>query len=62
VWAIVVCTEPFRALAELNARANGVPELDLVVVPHPLGVRTPAEVEQLGREVAGQIAALANGS
>lgn len=59
MWAIVVCTEPFRTLAELNARAKGIPDLDLIVVPHPLGVRPVDEVEEIGRDVARQIAALA---
>jgi hypothetical protein len=59
VWPIVVCTEPFRALAEMNAKAKGLPELDLIVIPHPLGVRPVDAVEQLGREVANRVASLA---
>jgi hypothetical protein len=59
VWAVVVCTEPFEALARLNARARGAEDLDLVVLPHPLGVRPLDEVRQLGRQVAEHVAALA---
>jgi hypothetical protein len=59
VWAVVVCTEPFEALARLNARARGAEDLDLVVLPHPLGVRPLDEVRQLGRQVAAHVAALA---
>jgi hypothetical protein len=59
VWAIVVCTEPFRGLAQLNARARKVPDLDIIVVDHPLGVRPVDQVQELGREVARQVAQLA---
>lgn len=55
----MICTEPFRALAELNARAKGVPDLDVLIIPHPLGVRPEAEVELLGREVARLVLDLA---
>jgi hypothetical protein len=56
---VVVCTEPFEALARLNARARGAEDLDLVVLPHPLGVRPVDEVRELGRQVAERVAALA---
>jgi hypothetical protein len=62
VWPIVVCTEPFRALAEMNAKAKGLPGLDLIVIPHPLGVRPVEDVEELGREVARRVAALVAGT
>jgi hypothetical protein len=33
----VVCSEPFYRLAKTQAAAGGVPELPLIVIPHPLG-------------------------
>ena len=59
MWPVVVCTEPFRMLGESNAKALGVPGLDILLIPHPLGVRSVEEVEALGREVAHRIVALA---
>ncbi|MBM3356447.1 MAG: hypothetical protein FJY54_01815 [Betaproteobacteria bacterium] len=33
----VVCSDPFLALGKNQARVFGVPDLPLVVIPHPLG-------------------------
>ena len=37
VASVVVCSEPFHELAKTQARVFGVPDLPLVVIPHPLG-------------------------
>ncbi len=37
VSAAVICSEPFVKLAKTQARVFGVPDLDLIVIPHPLG-------------------------
>lgn len=58
MWSVVICTEPFETLAKLNARARKVEDLDVIVLPHPLGVRPVGEVQQFGREVAERMAAL----
>lgn len=58
MWPVVVCTEPFRTLADLNARGKGMAHLDLVVIPHPLGVRPVEQVEEIGRDVARNVLAL----
>jgi hypothetical protein len=48
--AVVICSEPFLRLGQTQARTLGVPDLPLVVIPHPLGglsleqVRGRAEV------------------
>jgi hypothetical protein len=61
-WVVFLCTEPFRALAEVNARALGVADLDIFVVPgnSPLGAREPIEVEELGRRLATHMMTLAS--
>jgi hypothetical protein len=59
VWPIVICTEPFEALAGINARANKVPEVDIVLIPHPLGSRRPDEIQALARRIADHVRALA---
>jgi hypothetical protein len=33
----VVCSEPFLKLGRNQARVFGVPDLPLIVIPHPLG-------------------------
>lgn len=33
----VICSAPFLKLGENQARVFGVPDLPLVVIPHPLG-------------------------
>lgn len=48
--AAVICSGPFLKLGQAQARVFGVPDLPLIVIPHPLGgislddVRGRAEV------------------
>ena len=50
VAAAVICSEPFLGLAKTQARVFGVPDLPIILIPHPLGgldlkgVKTRAEV------------------
>jgi hypothetical protein len=37
VSAAVICSEPFVKLAKTQAKVFGVPDLALIVIPHPLG-------------------------
>ena len=37
VATAVICSEPFFRLAKAQASAGGVPDLSLIVIPHPLG-------------------------
>ncbi len=37
VVSTVICSDPFLKLAKAQARVFGVPDLPLVVIPHPLG-------------------------
>lgn len=39
----------------MNAKGRKIPDLELVVVPHPLGTRPPDEIAELGRQVAAQV-------
>lgn len=50
-----MCTEPFVQVAKVNAKGRGIPDLDLIVVPHPLGTRAPDELAELGKEVAARV-------
>jgi len=35
--AAVICSEPFLKLGKTQARVFGVPDLPLLLIPHPLG-------------------------
>jgi hypothetical protein len=41
----VVCTEPFLKLAQAQARTFGVPDLPIIMIPHPLGGISVEQVE-----------------
>ena len=47
--AAVICSEPFRGLGKNQARVFGVPDLPLVMIPHPLGGLSFEQVQ--GREL-----------
>ena len=53
-----MCTQPFESLARLNMRARGAEDVDLIVLPHPLGVRPVDEVQEMGRSVAERLVEL----
>jgi hypothetical protein len=42
-------------LAKVNAAGRGIADLDLIVVPHPLGTRAPDEIAALGKDVAAHV-------
>jgi hypothetical protein len=50
-----VCTEPFVQMAKITAKGRGIPDLELVVVPHPLGTRPSEELDELGKVVAARV-------
>jgi hypothetical protein len=41
----VVCTEPFLKLAQAQAKTFGVPDLPIIMIPHPLGGISIEQVE-----------------
>ena len=41
----VVCTEPFLKLAQAQAKTFGVPDLPIIMIPHPLGGISVEQVE-----------------
>ena len=43
--AIVLCTDPFEVTARNIARMMGLPDYPFVMVEHPIGSRTPAEID-----------------
>ncbi len=55
---MVVVTSVFENLARTAARAQGYPDLRLLVLPHPMESRPEADVRRLAREHARAIVAL----
>lgn len=41
----VLCTEPFLKLAQAQAKTFGVPDLPIIMIPHPLGGISVEQVE-----------------
>jgi len=62
--AVVICSIPFVTLAKSTARVNGVPDLPLVRIDHPLGGMAEAvvraRVEQAVPQVLAQIRTIFN--
>ena len=48
--AAVVVTEVFANLARTAARARGVDPIPMLVLPHPMENRPPAEIERIAEE------------
>ena len=49
------CTEPFETMARVESDGMGLPDLPMVVVPHPLMTRTPAELTQIAEALLPQV-------
>jgi hypothetical protein len=48
--AVAVVTAVFENLARTAARAQGYPELPILVLPHPMEGRPEAEIRAIARE------------
>jgi hypothetical protein len=58
ISAAVICSEPFVTLAKTQAKVFGVPDLALIVIPHPLGGLNMAGVENRAEIANTQLIAL----
>ena len=56
--AAVVITEPFVPTAEAIARLAGMPGYPCIVVPHPFGSLTPAQVAERADRIVERVEAL----
>ena len=45
IRAAVLCTQPFLKLGKTQAQVLGVPDLPLILIPHPLGGISLEQVE-----------------
>jgi hypothetical protein len=51
----VVCSEAFLNLARTQARVFGVPDMTLIVIPHPLGGLAMSEVKSRAEHALPQL-------
>lgn len=54
----VVCSDPFLKLGQNQARVFGVPDLPLIVIPHPLGGLSLDAVKERARVAMPRLVAL----
>ena len=59
--AVVVVTEVFENLARTAARAQGYPDLRILVLPHPMESRPDAEVRAITAARFRELVALLTG-
>lgn len=55
--AILICSTPFATLAKSQARVDGVPDLLMVRIDHPLGGMVEAVVHQRVEQAVPQVLA-----
>ena len=58
--AAVVCSEPFLKLGKTQARVFGVPDLPLLLIPHPLGGLALEDVKGRAAHAIPQVLELLN--
>jgi hypothetical protein len=51
----VICSEPFLKLGKNQARVFGVPDLPLLLIPHPLGGLSLEQVEGRAQHAIPQV-------
>jgi hypothetical protein len=55
LYTAVICSEPFLKLGKTQARVFGVPELPLLLIPHPLGGLSLEQVEGRAQHAIPQV-------
>lgn len=53
--AAVICSDPFLKLAQTQARVFGIPDLPLMMIPHPLGGISLDDVKARARHVLPEL-------
>jgi hypothetical protein len=56
--AAVLCTQPFLKLGKTQAQVLGVPDLPLILIPHPLGGISIEQVEGRAQHALPELLAL----
>jgi hypothetical protein len=58
---VTICSNRFEALARATATGMGMPDLPLVIVPHPIGGISPEEVKIKADNIIDSITGLLTG-
>jgi hypothetical protein len=56
VPTVTIVSQLFEVVSGFEAASQGLPDLPIVVVPHPVATRSPEELELVGMSIADQIA------
>lgn len=59
--AAVICTEEFIPTARAQAAISGRPDYPFVIIPHPVGSLTPADLRKRAEMAVPQIIAILTG-
>ncbi len=54
-----MCSTPFVVLGKAQLKAMGYADVPIAVIPHPFGLRTPAEIREIAEKCVDDIARLA---
>ena len=52
---VTICTEAFISLAREESRNLGMPDLPIVIIPHPLGGLKENQVSERAQEALDQV-------
>jgi len=55
VPTVTFCTQPFRTLATVRRESLGLPDLQIVFLPHPMMTRTAAQVGELADQFLEEV-------
>jgi hypothetical protein len=55
VAGAVICSDPFRKLAETQRKVLGAPDMPLIMIPHPLGGLSMEQVAGRAEIAAPQV-------
>jgi hypothetical protein len=61
VPAAVICTEEFIPTARAQAAISGRPDYPFVIIPHPVGSLTPADLRKRAEMAVPQVIAILTG-
>ena len=56
--ALTICSTAFKGLGHGQARALGLPQLPIALVPHPFGIRARDEIKQIAADCVDEVARL----
>ena len=60
--AVVLCTEPFAVTAQNIARTLGCADYPFVLLQHPLGSKTQAQIEEMAAHAYHQAVEILSGA